>query len=83
MEPKDVINELLYEQGRSRRSLARQIGMAPQTLDHMLTKSKSMRIDAFVELLSALGYDLKVVPRSVERSEYTLGSREETAEVPL
>ena len=72
MEPRDVINDLLYKQGRSRRSLARQVGMAPQTLDNLLTKARNMRIDRFVQLLDALGYDIRILPRATERPEYTL-----------
>lgn len=77
MEPKEVINELLHDQGRSRRSLAKQVGMSPQALDNLLTKAKSMRIDRFTQLLDALGYDMRIVPREVVRPEFTLSGPNE------
>ena len=80
MEAKKVVKEILRRQGKSQRSLAKDLGIPPQTLYNRLNNSKEVGMGTYVEILDALGYELKVVPQEDTRPDFILstedGSRE-------
>lgn len=55
MKSNEAIATILKAQGRSKRSLAIELGLSPQALDQRL-KSQSMRIDTLCETIDKLGY---------------------------
>lgn len=75
MRSSEVILQLLKEQNVSQRRLAKAIGTPPQTVNHQLSKSKDLKMDDFAAMLDALGYEMKIVPKSIERPEFTLDAR--------
>lgn len=60
MKSSELIKEILEEMGRSKRSLALELGITPQALDHRLASSP--RADTLCSTLSPLGYKLVAVP---------------------
>ena len=62
MTPKDVIRELLLEGGLSQAELAKKAGYSHQSgIGNILNRNKTMRIDHFVKVCKALGYEVAVV----------------------
>lgn len=61
MRSADAIKSILEEQGRSQRSLAIDLGLAPQALDQRL-KSKTMKVETLCQTAAQLDYSVKLVP---------------------
>jgi DNA-binding phage protein len=64
MKSSDLVMELLSEHKRSKRSLAFELGISPQALDHRL--STSPRVDTLISTLRPLGYKIVAVPIDAE-----------------
>ena len=60
----ELVMELLSERGRSKRSLALELGITPQALDHRL--STSPKVDTLASTLGPLGYKVVAVPLDLE-----------------
>lgn len=67
MKSADAISSILEEQGRSQRSLALELGLAPQALDQRL-KSKTMKVETLCQTADQLGYTVALVPKNDGRS---------------
>lgn len=62
MDAQEVVKKILEQQSKSQRSLARDVGVSPQTMYNRLNKSQGVSISDYVEMLNALDYEIKVVP---------------------
>ena len=80
MDAKKVVKEILRRQGKSQRSLAKDLGIPAQTLYNRLNNSKEVGMGTYVEMLGALGYELKVVPQEDTRPDFTLSAEDGAGE---
>lgn len=71
MQPTEILKEIMKRSGTSQRTLARRMGIPPQTLNGRLNSKNGMTIDCYVAALDALGYDMKIVPAADARAEFT------------
>ena len=69
MNEKDIIKEALKSRNITQKMLAEQAGYKRQSSYTSLMSGKSMRVDNFVKLLDALGYDLIVKDRNGSNRE--------------
>lgn len=76
MRANELILQLLEDRRLSQRTLARLTGSCPQTVNNRLRGSSAMKVDAFATMLDALGYEMRIVPKDVERPEYVLSARD-------
>lgn len=60
MKSSEMIMVILKSNGRSKRSLALEIGITPQALDHRL--SASPRVETLANTLEPLGYEVFAAP---------------------
>lgn len=60
MRSSEMVMEVLSASKRSKRSLALELGISPQALEHRL--SSSPRIRTLAETLEPLGYEIIAVP---------------------
>lgn len=74
MDSKEIVLAILKRQMRSQRSLALQLDIPPQTLNNRLHSTRDLPVGDYAQMLDALGYELKVVPKADDRPEFTVGS---------
>ena len=60
MRSSDMVMEVLSAKGRSKRSLALDLGISPQALERRL--SSSPRVNTLADTLGPLGYEVLAVP---------------------
>ena len=61
MKPNTLIKELMKRNGFTCKSLADEMGKpAPSYVSNPLCREKGMRIDTFLEMVSAMGYEVVV-----------------------
>lgn len=60
MKSSDVVKEAMKSLGWSQETLAKQLGYSTQSYVGNRLHGKSMRVDTFVKLLSAMGYEVVV-----------------------
>lgn len=68
----DAISDILEGQGRSQRSLAKQLDIAPQTLSRRLLGDGSLRVDTLATMVEALGYRVVIEPISGDGITYEI-----------
>lgn len=64
MRTSEAVARILADKGRSKRSLALELGISPPALEHRL--SASPRIDTVAGMMAALGYDVVAVPSGTD-----------------
>lgn len=60
MKSSEMVMEVLSSNGRSKRSLALELGISPQALESRL--STSPRVETLADTLGPLGYEVLAVP---------------------
>lgn len=69
MTEKDILLEAMEVRGFTQKMLAESAGLARQSNVSEMLRSKSLRVDNFVKLLNAMGFDLIVKDRNSRNSE--------------
>lgn len=70
-----IINEALSERNMTKTSLAEKAGYArPSSVTDALACKKGIRIDSFVRMLKAMGYDVVVRDQYDKKKEWTVDS---------
>lgn len=66
MTDKDIIKAAIAAEGTTQAALAKALGKSSQqAVGNMLSRENGMRVDNFVKMLSAMGYDVIVRKSSV------------------
>lgn len=69
MNEKEIIRAAMAAGSITQKELAEELGMAgQQSIGNMLSRKNSMRLDNFVKMLNAMGYDV-VVKKKLGASE--------------
>ena len=69
MNEKEIIRAAMAAGNITQKELAEELGMAgQQSIGNMLSRKNSMRLDNFVKMLNAMGYDV-VVKKKLGASE--------------
>ncbi len=76
MNEKSILMEAMKSVGWTQKTLAESVGLnSQQAVGNRLTTGKSMRVDTFVKMLSAMGYEVVVQSKSpnVNKNRWTVG----------
>lgn len=64
MRSSELVKSILSAEGRSKRSLAVELGITPQALEHRL--STSPRVNTLADTLAPLGYEVFAAPAGTQ-----------------
>lgn len=66
MNSKELVRKIIEEQGVPQAEIAEKMGIKPQTLWDRISskKTSSMSVSKLSEILTALGYEIVVMPRA-------------------
>ena len=60
MKAQDIITTIMKEDGVTQEELATNLGKTQQAVSNTLTRNKSIKVDAFVEMINKLGYKVVI-----------------------
>lgn len=73
MDDKDIIRAAIADRGTTQKEVAEKMGKENQQyIGNMLMRKTSMRVDNFVKVLNAMGYDVVVKPNIGKGKEWTV-----------
>lgn len=77
MTSKEIVINAMNQRGYNQTMLAEAAGLKRQTNVSEMLRSNSMRVDNFVKLLSAMGYEVVVKDKNPDnKTKWTVGGEE-------
>lgn len=72
MNPGAVLQAMLDEKGMTHVRLARELGVAPQTIDHRCKRDTTVTVRTLIDTYGAMGYRIVAVPIDGDGPSYEL-----------